>query len=154
MSLAACACRASGAEARDGTPAQDATVASPVDSALHREPGAAEALGPDWRSLTSPAGDATLAWRPLEGVIPRNQDFALEVRLSGRDGPLAGAPIHVRGWMPEHGHGLIRQPLVLDRGDGTYLVEGVLLHMRGAWQLTFDVLIGAETRVFTFELEL
>ena len=42
--------------------------------------------------------------------------------------------------MPEHGHGMLRMPRVVTREDGSYRVEGMLLHMRGHWQLRFEVM--------------
>ena len=69
-------------------------------------------------------------------------------------GTAQGVTLQVSGYMPAHNHGLIQLPLVEEQGEGRYLVEGLLLHMRGDWQLRFQVLAGRDTESFTFELEL
>jgi hypothetical protein len=95
-----------------------------------------------------------LKWRSAGGEIPRNQDFAMDVLLEEGGRPVSGAQINLRGWMPDHGHGFVRQPLVMEKGDGLYRLEGVLLHMRGKWQLFFDVTKESSSDVVSFELEL
>ena len=55
------------------------------------------------------------------GVIPLNEPFELGVILrSGVDPtqPLSGRTLLVEGWMPGHGHGMLRQSQVDDLGDG------------------------------------
>ena len=71
-------------------------------------------------------------------------------------GPLlvavAGAPpsadvswtLRVEGWMPGHGHGMLRQAVVDELGDGRYRVRGMLFHMPGLWELRVLVI---ETRM-------
>ena len=47
------------------------------------------------------------------------------------------------------------RPQTTDNGDGSYLIEGMLLHMRGFWQVFFDVIEkeGYSERA-SFDLEL
>ena len=79
--------------------------------------------------------------------IPLNQPFELDVRLTS-----AGAPpsadvswtLRVEGWMPGHGHGMLRQAVVDELGDGRYRVRGMLFHMPGLWELRVLVI---ETRM-------
>ena len=54
------------------------------------------------------------------------------------------APLLVEGWMPGHGHGMLRQSEVDDLGDGRYRVRGMLFHMPGVWDLRIKVI---ETRI-------
>ena len=64
----------------------------------------------------------------------------------------AGAPpsadvnwtLRVEGWMPGHGHGMLRQAVVDELGDGRYRVRGMLFHMPGLWELRVLVI---ETRM-------
>jgi len=94
-----------------------------------------------------------VAWRPLAGEVRRNQDLDLAVRVY-RDGvALLGAQLVLRGWMPDHGHGFVQAPRVTEEGGGTYRVDGVRLHMRGSWQLFFDVHSGSRTETVRFDLE-
>jgi len=123
-------------------------------AASAEDPTATSQLGADWRRATGEEGRFSLAWRPLGGELPRNREFDVEVVLREDGEPLAGARVGLRGWMPDHGHGLVRQPIVTDAGGGRYLVEGLLLHMRGTWQLFFDVRVGSARDVVAFEFEL
>src|SRR5271169_5111603 len=43
------------------------------------------------------------------------------------DKDVAGAEINVVPWMPEMGHGVFEQPVVKERGGGTYSVENIIL---------------------------
>ena len=79
--------------------------------------------------------------------IPLNQPFELEVRLDARGEvvtELVGRTLRVEGWMPGHGHGMLRQAQVDELGDGRYRVRGMLFHMPGAWDLRVMVI---ETRI-------
>ncbi len=118
-------------------------------------PAGAELPGPPWRSATSPDGHFACAWRVVgREEVPRNEDFELEVRLSRDERALPGAMLGVRGFMPDHGHGMVRLPRSVDRGDGSYRVLGMLFHMRGHWQLFFDFQTGEEFSGVIFDLEL
>jgi hypothetical protein len=115
---------------------------------------------PGVRSATSRAGVLVVKWRPLVGGepvadVPNNAHFELDVWLLDPGGaPLAGQRLSVLGWMPDHGHGMIRRPIARDLGGGHYRVEGMLLHMGGLWQLFFDVPSerGPERTEFVVEL--
>ena len=109
----------------------------------------------EWVVAEGHRGIHELSWRPVDrSKVPRNEEFVVEVVLR-RDGePVEGVTLQVSGYMPAHNHGLIQLPLVEEQGEGRYLVEGLLLHMRGDWQLRFQVLAGRDTESFTFELKL
>ncbi len=114
-----------------------------------------EGLAREWRSQASPDGLYTVFWRPADGEdIPKNEEFALEVKLEKNGAPVSGAALAVRGWMPDHQHGMARQPRVTELGGGRYRVDGMLLHMRGHWQLFFDVTDDSAHATFAFDLEL
>lgn len=161
---AACAAAltlACGGPERNASPAVAAPVAEP--SARPSEPSTAPSspaatppdfADPTWNRTPSRAGTYVVQWRSLSGKVPRNEDFTLEVWVL-RDGKaVTGAFLDVHAWMPDHGHGMLRQPRAQARADGSYLVEGMLLHMRGRWQLFFDVLEGtlAETAECALDL--
>jgi len=117
---------------------------------------------PDFRTATSRGGAYTVKWRPTRGAeVPKNEHFELEAWLfrgpGDEDGeltPVPGVRLIVSGWMPEHGHGMIRQPQAIDQGDGSYLVRGMLFHMGGHWQLFFDVIEDGLSERVDFELDL
>jgi len=80
-----------------------------------------------------------MAWRVLGGELKRNEYQELEVRFYRRGQPLDGLELEVLGWMPDHGHGFLRGAEVERLSSGSFRVSGVLFHMRGDWELTFDV---------------
>jgi len=151
-------------EPRDrGTPASGARAIAAGETGADRS---AAPAGPGERT-PAPAGcheadtrDGLfrLRWRvrgdPPAELPPRNEDFELEVWVFDQDRPVSDAQLTVRGWMPEHAHGMLRSPRALPQPDGSYRVEGMLLHMRGRWVLTFDVVAGTRADVAEFTLEL
>ena len=85
--------------------------------------------------------------RPSPDPIPLNAPLELSVVLRSGVDPaqaLPGRTLLVEGWMPGHGHGMLRQSQVDDLGDGRYRVRGMLFHMPGAWELRIKVI---ETRI-------
>jgi hypothetical protein len=124
------------------------------------EPAAAAAApDPDagFEFANSRNGAFTAGWRPVGGAVPVNELFEIEVRLfegRGRDKPLSGAQIQASAWMPEHMHGMHRQPQTQETAPGRYLVRGMLLHMEGTWQLFLDVIAGATSDRIEFALAL
>jgi hypothetical protein len=88
-------------------------------------------------------GMFTAAWRPVEGAVPVNELFEIEVLLFEGRGcvvPLSGVGVQISAWMPDHMHGMSRRPEATEVAPGRYLVRGVLLHMEGFWQFFVDVI--------------
>lgn len=102
---------------------------------------------PSWNRVQSRAGTYEVLWRSRSGKIPRNEDFELEAWVLRDGAPARDALLEVSAWMPDHGHGMLRRPRAELQSDGSFRVEGMLLHMRGHWQLFFELLEGtlAET---------
>ena len=73
-------------------------------------------------------------WRSEPDTIPIGAHFSIRFHL-------CGPPVDrvaVRGWMPDHRHGMNYRPAVTMNGlSGT--AEGLLFHMPGRWQLIVDV---------------
>jgi hypothetical protein len=107
-----------------------------------------------WTRVPSRAGTYVVYWRSLTGSVPRNQDFDMEVWVVRDGAPATAAHLGVNAWMPDHGHGMLREPRAEARGDGSFLVEGMLLHMRGHWTLLFDVLEGTSAETAEHGLDL
>ncbi len=79
--------------------------------------------------------------------IPLNQPFELDVVVTSEGAPPESDEswtLRVEGWMPGHGHGMLRQPQGDELGDGRYRVRGMLFHMPGLWELRALVI---ETRI-------
>jgi len=147
-------CRSQGAASASapvppaGAVAEHSAASEPAERAL------SPLEDPTFQHLNSVGGRYVVCWRAESGTLPRNQDCALEVWVFEGTEPVPGLAISVRGWMPEHGHGMLRVPRTVDQGDGSYRVEGVLLHMRGRWQLAFDLLRESQADVAQCEFEL
>lgn len=119
-----------------------------VPAALILSFGTAAALAACPPGTVVRKGDLLLAYRPvLAGKtdrIPMAQHFALEVQLCDR-GEVSAASLHkADATMPEHRHGMNYRPAITPLGGGRFRVEGMMLHMAGHWQLSFEVQAGKE----------
>jgi hypothetical protein len=118
------------------------------------------AAGPAWACADTPpqakliqAAQFRLVVLPNPAPIPLNRPFALDIRLC--DGRMAEFPqlTAVDARMPAHRHGMNYKPTLTKLDWGHYRVEGMLLHMPGAWEFTFDF-TGADKRErLTFGLD-
>jgi hypothetical protein len=93
--------------------------------------------------------DAAIAYRWEPADLKVGQFFAVEVvacRAPGSGGP--AAEIAVDATMPAHGHGMNYRPEAKRAGPGRWRFSGLMLHMPGAWQFTFDLIRdGKRTRL-------
>ena len=68
--------------------------------------------------------------------IPLNEPFELVVELlDSRGQPAEEVGLEVTGWMPGHGHGMLRTTEVVPIGGGIHRVRGMLFHMGGKWEI-------------------
>ena len=88
-----------------------------------------------WTGATKIAGERWTAWwRSEPAAIPVGAHFSVRFQLCG---PPVDR-VKVRGWMPDHRHGMNYRPGVTLNGlSGT--AEGLMFHMPGRWQLILDV---------------
>ena len=88
-----------------------------------------------WTGGARIAGELWTAWwRPDPAAIPVSEHFSIRFHLCG---PPVDR-VQVRGWMPDHRHGMNYRPVVnLDGLSGT--AEGLLFHMPGRWELILEV---------------
>ena len=84
-----------------------------------------------------------LAWRAVP-PIHVSEFFALEVALCSRDGQPRVATLRVDAQMPEHRHGMNYRASVRPQGPDRFIAEGLLLHMPGSWEFSFDINAGAD----------
>ncbi len=114
--------------------------ASPAAAESAPESGAVDA-GQVLRATKD--GSVWVRFRSTPDPLPVNEPFELAVELfgdaAGRE-PVEGALVFVRGYMPDHGHGMIREPESEEIEPGVYRVKGMLFHMVGSWQLSIDVI--------------
>ena len=52
--------------------------------------------------------------------------------------PVDGGALTLDFTMPTHGHGMITEPVHKPAGPGTWLSEGLKLHMHGPWRLSIE----------------
>ena len=107
-----------------------------------------------WQTAVTRKATYEVSWRPSASTVPLNQHFDVEVRVNKGGTPVEDAAVVLRCDMPEHGHGMNVVPQSAEAGGGLYRVEGVLLHMRGRWVMTIDVLVDGSAESTEFELQL
>ena len=116
---------------RLGGPAPAAALAV----ALAAGPAAACPRPPGWTGGERIAGERWTAWwRSEPAAIRVGAHFVVRFRLCGPPVERVG----VRGWMPDHRHGMNYRPEVTLNGSSG-AAEGLLFHMPGRWQLTLEV---------------
>lgn len=85
-----------------------------------------------------------VSWQPVGGAIPINEDFEVDVFVTLNDDartPVEGADVSMTCFMPDHGHGMLREPVSEELGDGRYRARGFLLHMDGYWTVSATVMV-------------
>ena len=80
--------------------------------------------------------------------------FGVEVEVRRADGEPVTASLAVDARMPEHGHGMNREPLVEAGGEGRFSATNLMFHMPGYWELYLDLTRGAVTERAQAPLEL
>ena len=106
-------------------------------------------------TISSARNTYTIVFSSRPDPIPNNAPFTLEVRVYKRNRSAAeGVTLTVDGRMPQHRHGMNREPKVRTLGPGRFMVEGMLFHMPGRWELYFDVSAGGVTERARFVVEL
>ena len=91
-----------------------------------------------------------VAYRTDPAQIAVGKPFAIEV-VACVDGDKAAAPSRIRvdAGMPMHGHGMNYMPSEKKPGPGHSQFNGMVFHMPGAWQITFDVFEGDKRQRLT-----
>lgn len=93
------------------------------------------------RVLTTALGTFDVHWQSEPQAIERGLPFVLRVWITphGRMDLVPWAGLSIDADMPEHLHGMNRVPRITRHADGSFLVEGMVFHMPGRWDLYFDV---------------
>lgn len=101
------------------------------------------------------ADGTAVAWRTDPAQIAVGKPFRIEV-VACVDGKAAKAPSRIRvdAGMPMHGHGMNYTPSEKKIGPGHSMFDGMLFHMPGAWQITFDVYEGDKRRRLTEKVKI
>ena len=83
--------------------------------------------------------------------IEVGEPFALVVNVCTRRGRAAEL-VAVDANMPEHRHGMNYRATIVGQGDGRFRAEGLLFHMPGRWEISFDVGTGDESERLTHDI--
>lgn len=146
--LTVAACRS--AAKLDSAANHDAQTAA----TLPRETTDAEPVAtplPEWTKharIESNAGSYVVHVQPAPAELPDNEPFELRVWIASAARPnevQRNVRLAVDASMPEHGHGMNRTPKIVRAEGGEFVVQGMLFHMTGRWELYFDVTAGALT---------
>jgi hypothetical protein len=86
-----------------------------------------------------------VAYRTLPSPVVAGEHFVVEFAVCPRDGAPAPDTVRVDASMPEHRHGMNYRPVVEAKGNGRYAAEGLMFHMSGRWEMTFDLATSAGT---------
>ena len=95
-------------------------------------------------ALVSDGGSFRIRWASSPQPLPFNEYFELliEVQLTADSQDSNPLWLDVHALMPEHAHGMNTQPKIQALDDGRFIVKGMLFHMAGSWELSFDVAKG------------
>ena len=103
---------------------------------------------------TTDGGTYAIEFETEPSPIPLSEDFVMRTRVSDSRGVwIDEASVVVNADMPTHGHGMNTIPITTFVGDGWYETTGMLFHMPGSWQITFDIQVDGiyETAVMPYE---
>lgn len=92
-----------------------------------------------------------MAFRTDPLRIEVSEPFALVVNVCTRRGGPAEL-LAVDANMPEHRHGMNYRAAIVAKGDGRFRAEGLLFHMPGRWEITFDVRAGDDSERLTHDI--
>jgi hypothetical protein len=95
-----------------------------------------------------------VAYRTQPGKIVIGKHFAMDLAICPKGSNPAADGVQINAQMPEHGHGMNYTPTVKPAGAGRFHAEGLMFHMHGRWELTFDVKSGGKTERATHNLTL
>ena len=96
-----------------------------------------------------------VAYVTVPTPIVANEHFAIDFVVCPRAGPATPDSVRVDASMPEHRHGMNYRPTIVASKNGRFRAEGLLFHMSGRWDLTFELAgaAGTERLSATVELE-
>jgi YtkA-like len=87
-----------------------------------------------------------VAYRTEPQTVPVGTHFVVDFAVCPRGKAAAPTAVRVDANMPDHRHGMNYRPQVTTIGPGVYRAEGLLFHMPGRWDLTFDIVAGNATQ--------
>jgi hypothetical protein len=102
--------------------------------------------GLQYERLSAPAVE--LAYRFEPAILKVGTFFLVDVTACVPSGAAPIEDIRVEARMPAHGHGMNYRPTGTRIGPQRFRFAGLMLHMPGHWEFTFDVFqAGKQTRL-------
>jgi len=92
-----------------------------------------------------------MAFRADPLHIEVGEPFALLINVCTRRGGAAEL-LAVDANMPAHRHGMNYRATIVAKGDGRFRADGLLFHMPGRWEISFDVRAGDESERLTHDI--
>lgn len=116
---------------------------------------AATACGEEFGVPQRLEGDRyVVAYVTVPAPIVAGEHFAVDFVLCPRAGTATPDSVRVDAMMPEHRHGMNYRPEIVAAKNGRYRAVGLLFHMSGRWDLTFDLTDATGTERLTATLQL
>lgn len=92
-----------------------------------------------------------VAFRPEPLRIEVGEPFSLLFNVCTKsDNP--AELVAVDAVMPDHKHGMNYRPTIVSLGEGRFRVDGMVFHMPGRWEISFDVRAGEESERLSHEV--
>jgi hypothetical protein len=110
------------------------------------------ALAGPTRSIDGP--HYTVVFRTVPEPVKVGAHFAVDFAVCPRASVQPPTEVRVDANMPAHRHGMNYRPVVTPKSGELFRAEGLLFHMPGRWDLTFDVVGGGRTERLTGTLQL
>ena len=95
-----------------------------------------------------------VVFRTIPEPVKVGTHFAVDFAVCPRAAAEAPSAVRVDANMPAHRHGMNYRPVVTAKSGGLFRADGLLFHMPGRWDLTFDVDGGGRTERLTGTLQL
>jgi len=93
------------------------------------------------KKLESP--QYVVVYRTTPAPVPMGRHFTVDIAVCAQGGASPPERLVLDAQMPEHRHGMNYKAVVKPAGAGRFHAEGLMFHMPGRWELTFDVHEGA-----------
>jgi hypothetical protein len=96
----------------------------------------------------------TVVFKTVPEPVRVGAHFAVDFAVCPRAPAEAPSAVRVDANMPAHRHGMNYRPVVTAKSGEVFRAEGLLFHMPGRWDLTFDVEGGGKTERLASTLQL
>jgi YtkA-like protein len=108
------------------------------------------ACGDELGSARRLEGDRyVVAYVTVPAPIVAGAHFVVDFVVCARAGIATPDSVRVDAMMPEHRHGMNYRPEIVAAKNGRYRAHGLLFHMSGRWDLTFDLSTATGTERLT-----